>query len=297
MKSTEQGYLLLTSHLADAQRPVLTVAQFRKLAMAVLSSDSTREDRQLLPEDLVALGYSRPFAERVIGLLAEEERLKNYLFKGKQANCVPITRVTEGYPVGLRQKLGLDSPGVLWAKGDVSLLARPAVALVGSRELREENAAFAQEVGKQAAKQGYVLISGNARGADRLAQESCLASGGQVISIVADSLQEQSLRENMLFLSEDSYDMPFTTQRALSRNRLIHAMGSMTFVAQSGLEKGGTWSGSVNNLRHGYSPLYVFQDGSAAAEALRNRGAKSVTEAMLTDLSALQIEEQERINL
>lgn len=297
MKSTEQGYLLLTSHLADAQRPVLTVAQFRKLAMAVLSSDSTREDRQLLPEDLVALGYSRPFAERVIGLLAEEERLKNYLFKGKQANCVPITRVTGGYPAGLRQKLGLDSPGVLWAKGDVSLLARPAVALVGSRELYEENAAFAQEVGRQAAEQGYVLISGNARGADRLAQESCLASGGQVISIVADSLQEQSLRENMLFLSEDSYDMPFTTQRALSRNRLIHAMGSMTFVAQSGLEKGGTWSGSVNNLRHGYSPLYVFQDGSAAAEALRNRGAKSVTEAMLTDLSALQIEEQERINL
>lgn len=297
MKSTEQGYLLLTSHLADAQRPVLTVAQFRKLAMAVLSSDSTREDRQLLPEDLVALGYSRPFAERVIGLLAEEERLKNYLFKGKQANCVPITRVTEGYPVGLRQKLGLDSPGVLWAKGDVSLLARPAVALVGSRELYEENAAFAQEVGKQAAKQGYVLISGNARGADRLAQESCLASGGQVISIVADSLQEQSLRENMLFLSEDSYDMPFTTQRALSRNRLIHAMGLVTFVAQSSLEKGGTWSGSADNLKHGYSPLYVFQDGSAAAEALRNRGAKSVTEAMLTDLSALQIEEQERINL
>ena len=297
MKSTEQGYLLLTSHLADAQRPVLTVAQFRKLAMAVLSSDSTREDRQLLPEDLVALGYSRPFAERVIGLLAEEERLKHYLFQAKRTNCTPITRVTEGYPVGLRQKLGLDSPGVLWAKGDVSLLGRPAAALVGSRELREENAAFAQEVGRQAAEQGYVLISGNARGADRLAQESCLASGGQVISIVADCLQEQSLRENMLFLSEDSYDMPFTTQRALSRNRLIHAMGSMTFVAQSGLEKGGTWSGSVNNLRHGYSPLYVFQDGSAAAEALRNRGAKSVTEAMLTDLSALQIEEQERINL
>ena len=297
MKSIEQGYLLLTSRLGDGQRPVLTVAQFRKLTTAVLAADRPREDRQLQPEDLRALGYSRAFAERVVNLLAEEERLKHYLFKARQASCRPITRVTDGYPVCLRRKLGLDSPGVLWAKGDISVLGKPAVALVGSRELKNENAAFAKEVGRQAALQGYVLISGNARGADRFAQESCLEHGGQVISIVADGLQEQSLRKNVLFLSEDSYDLPFSAARALSRNRLIHAMAAMTFVAQSRLEKGGTWSGSADNLRHGYSPLYVFRDGSAAAKALIGRGAVPVTQDALLDLNILQTEEQKRFNL
>lgn len=297
MKPTEQGYLLLTSHFGDAERPVLTVAQLRKLAAAVLAADRPREERTLLPQDLTALGYSNDFAQRVVALLAEEERLKNYLFKSANLKCQPITRVTDAYPVRLRQKLGLDSPGVLWAKGDVSLLGKPAIALVGSRDLHPKNAAFAEEVGRQAAAQGYVLISGNARGADRTAQESCLAHGGQVISIVADSLQEQTLCENMLYLAEDSYDLPFLTYRALSRNRLIHAMGEMTFVAQSSLEKGGTWSGAVDNLRHDRSLLYVYKDGSAAAAALIDRGAQPVTEADLANLQDLLTEEQKRINL
>ena len=297
MRSTEQGYLLLTSHLGDPHRPVLTVAQLRKLTAAVLSSEHSKEERPLQPEDLVVLGYSRAFAQRVVVLLEEEERLKNYVFKGRQADCVPITRVTQGYPLRLRQKLGLDSPGVLWAKGNLSLLERPAIALVGSRELRAENAAFAQQVGRQAAEQGFVLISGNARGADRQAQQSCLAAGGQVISIVADSLQEQKLQENMLYLAEDSFDLPFSSIRALSRNRLIHAMGEMTFVAQCDLEKGGSWSGSVDNLRHNRSILYVFQDSSTAAAALISRGARAVTVRDLSDLHALQTEEQKSFNL
>ena len=276
---------------------MLTVAQFRNLTAAVLAAERPKEDGELLPKDLMALGYSRLFSERVVDLLAEEERLKNYLFKGWQENCMPITRVTDTYPVRLRQKLGLDSPGVVWAKGDISLLDKPAIAVVGSRELRDQNAAFAKAVGKQAAEQGFVLISGNARGADRLAQESCLENGGQVISIVADSLLEQSRQDPILYLAEDSYDLPFSAARALSRNRLIHAMGLVTFVAQSRLEKGGTWNGSVDNLKHGYSPLCVFQDGSAAAEAFIGRGAQPVTEEALSDLWALQEEEQKRINL
>lgn len=297
MRGTEQGYLLLTSHLGDMERPVLTVAQLRKLTTAVLAADCPNEERALQPEDLTALGYSRSFAGRVVDLLAEEDRLKNYVFKGWQAQCLPITRVTNGYPTLLRQKLGLDSPGVLWAKGNISLLGKPAIALVGSRELNPENAAFAKAVGRQAALQGYILISGNARGADRMAQESCLTHGGQVISIVADSLQEQTLRKNVLYLAEDSYDLPFLAARALSRNRLIHAMGEMTFVAQSGLEKGGTWSGSADNLRHNRSLLYVYQDGSTAAEALIGRGARPVSEEELSNLQSLQTEEQKRFNL
>lgn len=116
-------------------------------------------------------------------------------------------------------------------------------------------------------------MSGNARGADRAAQEACLRAGGKVISIVADELWKHPLRENVLYLSEEDYDSPFTKPRALSRNRCIHALGRMVFVAQSGLEKGGTWDGTARNLRFGWSPVACFRDGSEASRELEQMGA------------------------
>lgn len=288
MTPREQGFLLLTSHMGDISRPVLTVAQMRVLAEAVRVSDLPQEDRELEVADLMTLGYNRPSAERIFQLLSETERLDWYVHKGAQADCVPITRITGDYPVLLRKRLGLHAPGSLWAKGDRSLLNQPAIALVGSRELRPQNAQFAREVGRQVALQGYVLVSGNARGADWEAQESCLAHGGRVISIVADSLIKQLPRENVLYLSEDGYDLPFSTPRALSRNSVIHSMGALTLVAQCRKETGGSWSGSVHNLRHHLSPLFCFDDGSDGACALLQRGATPIAPAQLADLDALR---------
>ena len=94
-----------------------------------------------------------------------------------------------------------------------------------------------------------------------------------MISIVADSLSELRARERVLYLSEDDFDTGFSAQRALSRNRCIHAMGQLTFVAQSDLGKGGTWNGTVKNLRHGWSNVAVFRDGSEAARELEQLGA------------------------
>ena len=286
MNAREQGFLLLTSHLGDPSRKALTVAQMRVLTGCVRASSPIPEDRDITVEDVIALGYNRPSAERIVGLLAERDRLNWYVYKGAQSGCIPITRVTEDYPLLLRKRLDLKAPGVLWAKGDRRLLGQPAIALVGSRELRPENAAFAHEVGRQAARQGYVLVSGNARGADREAQESCLACGGKVISIVADSLEKQPARENVLYLSEDGYDLPFSTPRALSRNSVIHCMAGLTFVAQCRMGKGGSWDGSVNNLHNCWSPLYCFADGSEAA--LLQRGADPVSPEQLADLAALR---------
>ena len=193
MTAAEQGFLLLTSHLGDPGRPVLSVSQFRTLADRMLSAKLIMEDRELRQQDLIALGYGREMAERIIRLLRDEELLQHYISRGKRLNCVPVTRVTEKYPLILRQRLGQDSPGTLWARGDLSLLDLPAISLVGSRELYPENYAFAQQVGRHAAKQGLVLVSGNARGADRAAQEACLEAGGKVISIVADELWFQAI--------------------------------------------------------------------------------------------------------
>ena len=287
MIGPEKGFLLLTSHLGNPQRPVLTTAQFRTLADRVRCAAVPRENRQLKASDLTALGYGPEMAARIRSLLEEEALLNRYLSRGARLDCVPVTRITEQYPLILRQRLGLDSPGTLWLKGDRSLLNTPAISVVGSRELRPENYAFAQAVGYHAAEQGLTLVSGNARGADRVAQESCLRAGGRVICIVADELWKHPPRENVLYISEEDYDSPFTAQRALSRNRCIHALGRMVFVVQSHLEKGGTWDGTAKNLRFGWSPVACFRDGSEAARELEQMGAYGIDIKDLGDFDNL----------
>lgn len=290
MTGAERGFLLLTSHLGNPERPVLTTAQFRMLTDRVVHGETPREERELAVSDLIQLGYGRDMAARIVRLLSEEDLLHHYLHRGHRLDCVPVTRVTEAYPLILRQRLGLDSPGTLWAKGDLSLLNTPAISLVGSRELRPENHRFAEAVGRYAAKQGLTLVSGNARGADRAAQEACLAAGGKVISIVADELWKHSAREAVLYLSEEDYDSPFSAQRALSRNRCIHSLGRMVFVAQSDLQKGGTWDGTAKNLHFGWSPVACFRDGSEASLELEQLGAFLIDMEDLKDFEGIPMQ-------
>lgn len=292
MNPRENGFLLLTSTLGDPQRRPLTAPQLRTLAKRAAHLQPLEPDPELTPEDLIGLGYGKAMAQRVVDLLSDGQLLEYYLEQGKKHRCVPLTRVSDGYPLILRKRLGLDSPGCLWAKGDISLLERPAVALVGSRELRDENRRFAAEVGRQAALQGYALVSGNARGSDKTAQESCLANGGSVISVVADELSAHETREGILYLSEDCFDAAFSTQRALSRNRVIHCLGHWTFVAQAGFQRGGSWDGCEKNLRHGWSPVCCFADGSQAASTLAGMGAETVSVEDLADFSRLAAPEK-----
>ena len=291
MNPRERGFLLLASHLGEARRKPLSTAQLRTLAERMAGA-SRQEDRELEWTDLTAIGYGPELAKHIVQLLGEEDVLEYYLRKGSVLGCTPITRVSDDYPLHLRKRLGLNSPGVLWARGDTSLLNQPMVALVGSRELREDNWQFAAEVGRQAALQGYVLVSGNARGADRAAQESCLKAGGSVISVVADELWKQPLRERVLYLSETDYEEGFSAQRALSRNRVIHAMGIVTFVAQSSFGIGGTWDGTVKNLQNRWSPVYGFSDGSEAMAELNQMGLELITIEQLADFYDLPQPEQ-----
>lgn len=285
MTGPEKGFLLLSSHLGDPERKILTVPQMRYLGQRVREMEMTQPDRDLTEADLMALGYGREKIGQILTLLEDEEVLEYYLLKGKQADCVPVTRVSEGYPALLRQRLTGDAPGCLWVKGDLSLLNTPAIALVGSRELRQENREFAEAVGAFAAERGLTLVSGNARGADKAAQNACLKAGGSVISIVADELTKHSRKERIVYVSEDGFEEPFSSQRALSRNRCIHALGQVVFVAQSDLKKGGTWQGTAANLRHNWSPVLCFRDGSEGSLALEQMGAYLMGREELGDFS------------
>ena len=287
MTAGECGYLLLSSKFGDPDRKPLTTAQMRIVAQRAAYLPLVNSGEELTLEHLLAAGVEKQLAEKTLVLLDDTLQLNAYLSRARRTGCTPITRANPGYPVALRKRLGLEAPGCLWAKGNLDILSMPSVSLVGSRALKERNRRFAREVGIQAAKQGFALISGNARGADSAAQDACLEAGGYVVSVLADSLNEYCPDTHRLYMSEDDYDECFSVPRALHRNRVIHCLSDRVFVAQCTLGKGGTWDGSTQNLRRGWSSVYCFRDGSPASVALEQMGAFLIDTEMLADLKSL----------
>ena len=287
MTGAERGFLLLTGQLGNPKEKPFTTAQFRELAKLARALKLDDPNRDLRMQDLEYIGINQTHAGRILHLLDREAQLDIYLQEGRKQGCYPITWVTPGYPPVLKARLGQERP-CLWAKGDMTLLEKPAIALVGSRKLGVLNEAFAAEAGRQAALQGFVLVSGNAVGADTTAQNACLEYGGQVISVVADRLDQKEPHKNILYLSEDGYELGFTAHRALHRNRVIHALPKLTLVAQCTFGKGGTWDGTVNNLKKRWSPVFCLDDGSEGAQALIAKGAEPMEGSDLVNLSQLR---------
>ncbi len=286
MRAAEEGILLLCCRLGGEEKP-LTPGEYRRLALRVLEQPRMREE-ELTVGTLRALGYDDAQAERIVRLLSRRARLRAYLAAVPEMRV--LTRISPGFPTRLRV-LGERCPAALFCLGDVSLPDSRAVALVGSRRLLPENRTFAARLGAQAAKEGLTLVSGDAVGADRSAQDACLGAGGRVVCFVPDELTRHIPRKNVLFCSAEGYDFPFSAPRALERNRYIHALAEKVFVAQSTLGAGGTWQGATDNLSHGYSPVFVYNDGSEAARALAGCGAQLLdgVPASLSNLSGEQL--------
>ena len=265
----------------------LSLAQARELSRRARAAGIGEEDpfRDVTVKDVRRLGYSEYEAGHIVSLLGRERQLDGYLLAAEKADVAVITRLDARFPQRLREQLGARCPAALFCRGDLRLLQRPCISVVGSRHLAQPGAQFAAQAGCLAAKEGFTLCSGDAMGADRTAQEACLRGGGSVLIFPATELVYCPARENVLYAAEGGFELGFSAQRALGRNRFIHAMGEKTLVAQTGFGKGGTWSGSLDNLQHEYSPLFVFDDGSEGARALCARGATPVQ--ALTSLQAL----------
>ena len=265
----------------------LSLAQARELSRRARAAGIGEEDpfRDVTVKDVRRLGYSEYEAGHIVLLLGRERQLDGYLLAAEKAGVTVITRLDNRFPRKLREQLGARCPAALFCRGDLRLLQRPCISVVGSRHLAQPGAQFAAQAGCLAAKEGFTLCSGDAMGADRTAQEACLSNGGSVLIFPATELVYCPVRETVLYAAEGGFELGFSAQRALGRNRFIHAMGEKTLVAQTGFGKGGTWSGSLDNLQHEYSPLFVFDDKSEGAQALCARGATPVQ--ALTSLQAL----------
>ena len=267
----------------DTVRP-LTLPQFEALGRRVrlLGSGASDPLGEVTARELRRLGYD----EGQCALLARREKLRRYLTAAERAGIRPVTRLSASYPARLWQALGTRCPAVLFAKGDPLLASARCITVVGSRELTAEGRTFAETAGRLIAEAGLTLCSGGAIGADLAAQEACLAHGGSAVIFPAGPLTDCPAQARTLYLAEQAFDAPFSAARALTRNRYLHAMGEKTLAAQCTRCSGGTWEGAVENLRRGYSPVFVHADGTEGARALIARGAVPVTR--LHDLDELQ---------
>ena len=184
--------LALPEEAADAPPEPLKLSEWNQLERQIQSSSLSHPQalRDLSADALgKELSLSAEEAQRIIGLLGRSGRLALELENLFSKGIWPLTRVDELYPAQLRDTLKHQAPTVLFGAGDIHLLRKAGIAVVGSRNIDEAGAAFAAAIGRKAAAAGLPVVSGGARGTDRLAMDGALAVDGRAIGALADSLE------------------------------------------------------------------------------------------------------------
>ncbi|MDR6666975.1 DNA-processing protein DprA [Rhizobium sp. 1399] len=149
------------------------------------------------------------------------------------------------YPQALRQIDG--APPLLAVKGDLSVLNRPAVGIVGSRNASVSGAKFAAMIARDCGRAGYAVVSGLARGIDTAAHRASLDTG--TIAAMAGGLDQPYPPENVGLLEEiwngnglAVSEMPFGWEpRARDfprRNRLIAGIALGVAVVEAAVRSG-----------------------------------------------------------
>lgn len=139
-----------------------------------------------------------------------------------------------------------DAPPLLIAKGNLNLLDRQAVAIVGARNASAAASRFARGLAHDLGQQNLVIVSGLARGIDTAAHDGALDTG--TIAVVAGGIdvfyppeneeRQKALYERGLVLAEMP---PGTEPRARHfpyRNRIIAGMSSGTVVVEAAPRSG-----------------------------------------------------------
>jgi predicted Rossmann fold nucleotide-binding protein DprA/Smf involved in DNA uptake len=224
-----------------------------------------------------SLSISMGDANRIARLLERSGRMALELENIFSRGMWVVTRMDQLYPAKLRATLKHQAPTVLFGAGEIELLARGGVAVIGSRNIDEAGTLFAREAGRKIAESGFPVISGGARGTDRLAMEGSLQSDGFAIGALADSL-EATIRKadvrdfvingRLALLTPYSPTAGFSIGAAMGRNKVIYGLSDFAIVVSSDYQTGGTWAGASEALKTNWCPVFV-RDSAAAPKGNR----------------------------
>jgi DNA processing protein len=169
-----------------------------------------------------------------------------------------------GFPAALLEIP--EPPTLLFALGDLRLLQRPAVAIVGSRDHSAYGAEACRMVAGTAASAGLIVVSGMARGLDAVAHLAALDAGGGTIGILGNglgvvypaanrALYERVLADGLLLTEFPPGDRPHAGNFP-RRNRLISGLARVTVVVEAA-EGSGTLITVASALDQGREVMVV----------------------------------------
>jgi DNA processing protein len=210
-----------------------------------------------------------------------------------------VTIDDEAYPRVLREIP--DPPLALHFRGDISLLAAPSIALVGSRRASPYAVNAATQLATQLAGAGLTIVSGLARGVDAAAHRAALEANGKTIAVLGTGIDVvypqahrrlfDAIARDGLVVTEFPPGSPPRREHFPIRNRIISGITAGTIVVEATSRSGSLITARLaaeQNREVFAVPGSIFSAGSEGAHRLIQYGAKLVHDAndVLVELPA-----------
>lgn len=207
---------------------------------------------------------------------------------GRRAGARLVARGEAGYPPALATLS--DAPPLLWIKGNIEVLSRPLIALVGSRSASSLGLRMARALAEDLAYEGFTLVSGLARGIDTAVHQASLATG--TIAVLPGGIDVITPSENQslfyaigddgLLVSEHPPNLQPLARHFAGRNRLISGMAQGVVVVEAAV-KSGSLITARNALDQGREvmavPGHPFDGRASGCNLLLRDGAALVRNA------------------
>ena len=183
-----------------------------------------------------------------------------------------------------------DPPAVLWVRGNVKLLSRPAIAVVGTRHPTPYGSGVAEMLARDLAARRLLIVSGMARGIDSCAHRGALAARMPTVAVWGTGIDVIYPKENKKLAEEILAtggaivsEMPMGTfpapQNFPRRNRILSGLSVGVLVVEASENSGTrvTARCAADQNRDLYAvPGNVTNKGSWTPNTLIKQGAKLV---------------------
>lgn len=193
--------------------------------------------------------------EQLVGACQRAFRDKDLdrLVKQIYCQCDVISFFDEKYPEKLRQIYR--PPLVLFAQGDISLLEKEIVTIVGSRYPTIYSKQVMEKLVPNLIKQNMVIASGLAKGVDALAHHTTLSNQGRTIAVIGNGLNysypkqntwlQNQIKQRGLVISEYLPDTPPRPYRFPERNRILAGLSQSVIVTEAKEKSGSLITASI----------------------------------------------------
>ena len=175
---------------------------------------------------------------------ATEARVSTEIAAARAAGARYLFHDAADYPAALA---ALDTaPPILTYRGDTTLGARPAVAIVGARNASAAAVKLARQFAGELVEAGFVVVSGLARGIDGAAHQAALNGG--TIGVIASGIDiayppehadlQEAIATQGLLLTEQPPGTEPLARHFPARNRIIAGLAVGTLVVEAAPKSG-----------------------------------------------------------